>query len=385
MMDWVDYVILGLLALAALHGWRTGAVRQVLSFGGFWLGLVLGVIIAPPIARLASPQHRGLVAMIVLLVTVLVLASLGDVIGSRVARVLRRVRLGIIDDGLGIGVAVVATLLVVWLIGNLVSVSQITSVDRGVQNSVILRAADGSLPTVPALFTRIESFLAGRGFPVVFVNLPAQVLPAVAQPTTLAVRAARNAAGPSTVKVTGSACGAIVEGSGFVVAPQLIVTNAHVVAGDGSPRVVDGSGSHAATPVWFDPKLDVAVLEVPGLSDPPLQIDASTVARGTQSAVLGFPEDGGLTIIPSAIDGAFPAPGLDIYGRSTNCTRRCGPATRVGRWSRPGIRADPRESLPARSSDSCLHAPQATPRSATRSPWAPSRSIFTWRRRREHP
>ena len=315
-MNWVDLVIIVLVLLSALHGWRTGGALQVFTFGGLWLGLVLGVLIAPPAARLVSPAARGVVAIVVVLVAALLLGFIGEVVGLRVGRVLRRIRLRALDKALGAVVGAVATLLACWLLGNLVAGSRLGAVDRAVQDSAILQGTNRALPTLPSLFARVESFLAGQGFPVVFVNLPPQLLPPASQPSDALVRAALAADGRSTVKVIGPACNAIVEGSGFVVAPELVVTNAHVVAGDTHPQVVDSAGSYRATPILFDPKLDVAVLRVPGLSVPTLHVDTTTVAAGTKGAALGYPGNGGLTGVAAAVNGSYSASGLDIYGNA---------------------------------------------------------------------
>jgi len=315
-VHWVDYLILAVLVLAALHGWRTGAIRQLLSFGGLWVGLVVGVVAAPAIARHFDPASAGLVALVVVVMAVVVCGSVGQVAGWRVAGVVRRVHLGVVDDALGVVIAIVAMLLAVWFVGTLAASSRSDALDRGLRDSAILQQLTRSLPTVPSVFARIESVLASQGLPIVFATLPPQLLAPAPQPSNAAVRAVFDAAGPSTVKVLGPACGGIVEGSGFVAAPGIVVTNAHVVGGDRSPRVVDGSGSYAATAILFDSKLDVAVLRVPGLPDRPLAIDPQTAARGVKAVALGDPEGGPLTAVPASVDGTFTATGLDIYGNS---------------------------------------------------------------------
>jgi S1-C subfamily serine protease len=133
-------------------------------------------------------------------------------------------------------------------------------------------------------------------------------------PSTSVVNDAYNAAYQSMVKIQGEACGETQEGSGFVIAPGLVVTNAHVVAGVSSPFVIDQSGSLAATPILYDPVLDIAVLRVPRLHDPVLRLDPNQVGRGTVAAVLGFPEGGSLRYGPAGVMAAFQATGLDIYG-----------------------------------------------------------------------
>jgi S1-C subfamily serine protease len=340
---WVDYLIVAVVILAALHGWQTGAIRQVLAFGGLWIGLIAGVVLAPMIARHVAPTSAGLVAVAVVLVAVMVCGSIGQMAGWRIATVVRRVRLGVVDDALGVVVAVAAMLLAVWFVGTLASSSRSPTLNQGLRNSTILQRLTSSLPTVPSVFARIESVLAARGLPIVFATLPPQLLAPVPQPTSGAVRTVRDAVGPSTVKIVGPACGGIVEGSGFVAAPGIVVTNAHVVGGDSAPRVVDGAHAYAATPILFDSKLDVAVLRVPGLHDAPLAIDTATAARGVQAVAIGYPQGGPLTAVPASVDGMFMATGLDIYGNSlvTRAVYQLHAAVRPGNSGGPLVAREP--------------------------------------------
>jgi S1-C subfamily serine protease len=137
----------------------------------------------------------------------------------------------------------------------------------------------------------------------------------VALPSNAVLRSADLAAGPSTVKVEGVGCGVLQEGSGFVAAPGLVVTNAHVVAGIGAPQVQVGRSVDATEVVLFDPSFDLAVLRVPGLTAPALRLDPAPVGRGTQAAVLGYPGGGPFTVDAAGVMAAFEAQGRDIYGR----------------------------------------------------------------------
>jgi S1-C subfamily serine protease len=117
------------------------------------------------------------------------------------------------------------------------------------------------------------------------------------------------------VKVLGTACGLGVQGSGWVAGTQLVVTNAHVVAGEDDTSVTPNGGSVLdATVVHYDPRNDLAVLQVPGLDLPPLELAAQT-ARGTDGAVIGYPENGGLTIVPARLGRTGLVTSTDSYGR----------------------------------------------------------------------
>ncbi|HUY21460.1 MAG TPA: MarP family serine protease [Acidimicrobiales bacterium] len=317
-MNWVDYVLLVIVALSGIHGLRLGAATQVLSFGGFWLGLFIGALVAPSLAGLASgTTAKTLVALVVLIGVATILGAVGRLLGVRSSRFLQRLRLGPLDSAFGVAVAVVATLIATWLVASLLSDSRYPSLARAVQQSRIVRALDHVLPPIPTVFTGVQRFLAQNGFPVVFAGLPPEVAGPVTLPSDAAERAAVVRAEPSTVQVAGQGCGVIQEGSGFVAAPGLVVTNAHVVAGIAAPVVIDGTGRHPATAAVFDPQLDVAVLRVPGLADPALPIDATIVARGTTGVVLGYPEGGPFTYGKAGVAASFKAVGLDIYGKST--------------------------------------------------------------------
>jgi S1-C subfamily serine protease len=317
-MNWVDYLLLVMVAVSGIHGLRLGAASQVLSFGGFWLGLFLGALVAPPLVGLAKGRDaRSIIAMVVVFGAAFLLGGVGRLFGARSASALRRVRLGAVDAAAGVAVAVVATLVAAWLVGSFLANSRFTTLDAAVDKSHILHAMDNILPPVPSVFARVESFLDSEGFPIVFSGLPPEAAPPVSLPTNPAVRAAVLKAQRSTVQIVGAGCGVIQEGSGFVVAPGLVVTNAHVVAGITHPVVIDGVGQHhAVTVLLFDPRLDLSVLRVPGLDEPALPVDTTTVARGTSGVVLGYPEGGPFDYKPAAVAASFQATGLDIYGKT---------------------------------------------------------------------
>lgn len=316
-MNWVDYALLVVVALAGIRGLRAGAAMQVLTYGGLFLGLFLGALVAPSLAELVhGATAKAIVALVVLVGAATIVSGLGRLLGAHSGRFLHRVRLGPVDSAFGVVVAVVVALVVAWLLATLVQASQFTALDRSVQQSRIVRALDNVLPPIPTVFARVERFLAHSGFPVVFAGIPPQTAGPVSLPTDASARAAVLHAEGSTVQVAGSGCGVIQEGSGFVVAPGLVVTNAHVVAGIAAPSVIDSSGRHPATAALFDPKLDIAVLRVPGLADPVLSVDPTVVPRGTTGVVMGYPGGGPLTARKAGVAAAFEAVGLDIYGNS---------------------------------------------------------------------
>jgi S1-C subfamily serine protease len=178
-----------------------------------------------------------------------------------------------------------------------------------VQRSAILRALNNEFPPSSSLINalhRIDPRLAVQG--------PS---PNVAAPESKVANDPEvQAAGRSVVRVLGTACGLGVEGSGWIVAPGLVVTNAHVVAGESDTTVTpNGSGTALdATPVHYDPENDLALLHVNGLGGTPLPV-AREVQSGTPGAVLGYPENGPFTITPARVGSTGPVVTQDSYGR----------------------------------------------------------------------
>jgi S1-C subfamily serine protease len=249
------------------------------------------------------------------------LGYLGRIIGTYSNITLRRHHLGNVDAVLGVGVAVVAVLLSLWLVAAVISSpnSRFTSLDAAVAKSDILHSIDRILPQAPSIFNDLQNFLNDQGFPQVFSTLTPPSNPSVAQPTNAQTKALANPAVFSTVKILGTACTNEQEGSGFVVGPGLVATNAHVIAGEslGNTQVLLGSTAYAATPVYFDPSFDLAVLRTSAPLGPVLTIDPNSVANGTQAALLGYPEDGPLILDPASVTQAVTAVGKDIYNSGT--------------------------------------------------------------------
>lgn len=317
-LNLVDLVILLLVGLAIAGGFRRGAALQLVTYTGLFLGLLLGAILAPKIAGI--PDSQSLQAILALS-TFLAFAGIGDalgfVIGRKVWAAARASRLSNVDQTAGSLVAVIAVLLATWLIGLNLATGPVPTLSRQIQGSAIVRTLDDVLPPPPSLLTQVRQFLNRFGFPEIFQGLPPAPAGPVQGPTEgETARAAEGALG-STVKIVGTACGAIQEGSGFVAAENLIVTNAHVVAGVDSPAVQEQGvdGSISATTVLFDPRLDIAVLRVASSPGDVLALLGEEVDRGAKGAVIGYPENGPLTYGSAAVRITRNVVGPDIYGK----------------------------------------------------------------------
>lgn len=342
-MNGLDYFLAVVLVAAAAHGLFLGAVSQVISFGGLWGGLAVAVVLAPHTRALGhDPTTRIILVVATLVLVPAVAIAAARTVGVHVWRAVQRARLGLVDKLGGAVIAVVAALLAAWMVAGVVGRLPNPSVSAEIETSTILRAVDRTMPAPPAVFSRIGRLLDPLGFPDVFAqfepNAPAP-LPLPADPV---VRAAVARVGASVVKVEGGACGQVQEGSGFAVAPGMVVTNAHVVAGVQRPVVIDRVSSHRAATILFDPALDVAVLQVPGLDVPPLTFASAPAGRGTEGVIMGYPGGGPFAAGPAVVLSRVDAMGRDIYGRSliTRAVYYLNGVVRPGNSGGPLVRAD---------------------------------------------
>jgi S1-C subfamily serine protease len=325
-VNWLD-VLLGISALIfAFSGYRQGFVVGVLAFAGFLGGGVLGLLIAPTaVQRLSSGAFQSLVAIaLVLLAATLgqvALAWLGAMVRDRITWHPAR----LVDSGLGAFVSVLALLLVSWFLASSLRPGPVPTLSRQISDSRIITAVDGVMPeSATTLFSSFRRVLDDSGLPTVFAGLSPERIRAVKPPQgDVAQRPDIRRASASIVKIEGTAnsCNRRLDGSGFVISPQHVLTNAHVVAGVERPDVrVAGEGRRlSARVVVFDPKRDLAVLYVPDLRAAALDFDASG-SRGDQSVVAGFPQGGPFRLEPARIRDTIQARGPDIYQR-TRLTR----------------------------------------------------------------
>ncbi len=316
----LDLGILVLLVLAVFNGYRRGAALQLTTYAGLILGLLVGAVVAPKVAGLAStPFSQATIALVVLFAAAALGDALGWLVGLRVWSIARRTVLGTFDSVAGSVVALVAVLLTTWFIGLNLANGPFPALSDQIRGSAIIRGLDSALPRPPSLLGEVRQFLNRFGFPEVFADLPPAPVGPVEGPSDREVKAVANLADQSTVRIEGPACGAIQEGSGFVAGDKYVITNAHVVAGVKQGLVVqeqNGPNHERVAVVLFDPKLDIAVLYVGDLDLPVLPLDPELEPRGADGAFLGYPGGGGLTYGGAAVRRELTAVGRDIYGRS---------------------------------------------------------------------
>ncbi|HEX2057678.1 MAG TPA: MarP family serine protease [Actinomycetota bacterium] len=318
-MNLADLIVILLAGLAAFRGFRLGLLGQFFELGGGFLGLVLGVTFAGAVAD-AFTDEPGLQALLISLLTVFILLSLGQtfghLIGLRFARAANNARLGGVNQGLGAGFGIFVTLLSYWLIGSLLVQGPSREVAKLMSRSRILKELN-EISKPPDVLAYLRQYLDTAGFPQVFAGLPRPIGEPVDLPSDKVARKVARKVQASTVRIVVPACGGQQLGSGWVGAPNTVVTNAHVVAGGGDIEIQDQDGTHTGRVVLFDPATDIAIVRVAGLAGAPLELTTTVLERGTPGATLGFPGSGGgeLDVDRAAVQDSYPARGRDIYGR----------------------------------------------------------------------
>lgn len=320
----LDVVLIVLAAAFAVAGYRQGFIIGILSFGGFVCGAIIGMRFAHglSVALTASQSLRAILAIIFVFVVavggMLLASALGVMIRSRI----RRRPTTVIDAIGGAIVNVVAILLLAWLIGTIVaSATPSPTVAREVHDSVVLSGVRHLIPLrMQRKFSAFGRLLSTPPYAQVFGALGTENALDLPRPDPAVLKSAGLAADRrSVVKIEGVApsCSRTIEGSGFVIGRDRVVTNAHVVAGvtEGPEVYAAGRSPIPARVVLFDPERDIAVLYVPGLGLPALRL-AGPAAFGAEAIVAGYPLNAAFTAVPARVDRSELASGPDIYNKS---------------------------------------------------------------------
>jgi len=317
-VDTLDLIILAAAVSAGVGGYRLGFLGRAVSWLGLAAGFYLAVRLLPAVLRQLHQTTATtllVVAVVILVGGAMVGQAVGLIAGSQLHRALPIGPVRVVDRVVGALVGAAGIFVVLWLL--IPSLAQVPGWPaRAVTGSSISRLVSRDLPPPPSALQLLRR-LVGNGNPGVFSVLQpgrAAGSPPTGSPLSTAVTAQVLA---STVKVEGEACGEIIEGSGFAVGPNLVATNAHVVAGEshGNTSVLLPDGrALRATVVAYDPNRDLALLSVPGLGQTPLTL--ASPQEGRTGAVFGHP--GGqdpIQVTPARVSVEETAVGPDIYDR----------------------------------------------------------------------
>lgn len=311
-MTWVDGVVLAWVAISALLGYQRGLTAQLVSLAGLALGGFAGARIGPLLLPDGdSSPWVPFASLIGALVGALLLQAVASVAGARLRnRLDRRPPLKVADATGGIVLGTALGLAIAWLAAVAALQLDRPGLRGAVRDSAILSSLVDAVPPRSVLRT------LARLDPLPLISAPPDLRLPPPDKSVLGSDTARTAA-RSVVKVQTAACGAGVQGSGWVVAPELVATNVHVITGAELVEVAAPGGQVLpATVVYLDPGDDVALLAVAGLSARALPL-ARTVRDGTRVVLLGYPKDGPLTATAGTAGRPAKVFADDAYGHKT--------------------------------------------------------------------
>lgn len=321
-MNLVDIILVVIAITAVLRGYEIGFVRQICSTAGIIIGTAAGVFVQTHLISLVhTPNAKTMMAIVIMTVFVMVFSMGGHLAGDMLRGHIdnsRRKRLIDRIDRISGGVGAFVTLvIVIWLAASLFKNVPDQTTQKQVRGSFVVSKISDLMPPVPSSVAKLGYFLNPNAFPEVFTGLEPRIdtnkpLPSIGDFDAI-VTAARN----SIVKIEGIGCGGITQGSGFVAEKNLVITNAHVVAGVKQPIIVDGAGQHKASTIYFDPSLDLAILRAEELGGEPLSINTEPQTNGSSGVVLGYPNGGDFTPLPATIIERFSAVGQNIYNQGS--------------------------------------------------------------------
>ena len=323
-MNLLDWLLLLLVAAYALSGYWQGFVTGAFATLGLLGGGFLGITLAPLVLGDAKPSLAvSLGALFIVILT----ASLGQALlqyaGARVREKITWQPARAVDAVGGAALSAAAVLLVAWALGVAISGTRIGGITQEVRGSTVLQKVDSVLPDQADGALQAFNNVVGTGFFPRYLEPFAQedIKEVGPGPKRLLDDPQIRATEDSVLKVIGANdCGRGVEGSGFVYAPNRLMTNAHVVAGVDDPEVQINGDTEVARVVDYDPKLDLAVLAVDTGDIPALDFDVESgdgAGSDDPVAIVGYPQDGPFDIQPGRVREQQTLRSPDIYGGGT--------------------------------------------------------------------
>lgn len=307
MLDWT--IVLGIV-LFAVWGFRQGAVIGVASLFGFAAGTWVGTQVAGQLlTRGSDSPYTPLLALAAALVAGGITAEITLAVGYRFRSQFTSLNARRVDGAVGAILLSAFAIGIVWIAAAAITQSRANkNLRQTIRASEVVKQINAVMPPSSGVLDALSHI-----DPVPQINGPAPNVPA--PDSRIAADPDVQRAAESTVRVMGTACGYGIEGSGWVAGNGIVVTNAHVIAGERDTTVQQlGSGNQiSAVPIWFDAKNDLAILSAPGLIARPLNLIEST-ERGTSAAIIGYPLNGPLDIQPARIGGTSTVISDDIYG-----------------------------------------------------------------------
>jgi S1-C subfamily serine protease len=287
------------------------------------LGAVAGVLLAPHVVTHVSGTRTQLFVTLFLILGLVVIGEIaGVVLGRAVRGAIRNRTLRLFDSVIGVGVMVLAVAVVAYLLATPLTSTNQPNLAAAVRGSKVLSQVDEVAPPWlqgKAVPKRLRRCWTPRAYPVLgpfgrtpIINVDTPDAALINDPVVAAVR-------PSIIKIRGVApgCQKVLEGTGFVVSPNRVMSNAHVVAGSETVTVETDGQTFDATVVSYDPDADISILDVPGLPSAPLAFAEAPAKTGTDALVLGYPGGGEFQATPARVRETIKLNGPDIYKTKT--------------------------------------------------------------------
>lgn len=320
--QWLDIAVVAIAFVAGVSGWRSGALGSVMSFIGVVLGAVAGVLLAPHLVNNIDGERTKLFAALFLILALVVVGEVaGVVLGRAVRSAVRNPGVRLVDSIIGVGLQIIVITVAAWLLATPLTSSDQPNLVNAVKGSKVLAQVDELAPDwLRAVPKRLSALLDTSGLPDVLQPFGRTPIVEVQPPdATLATDAVVNAVQPSVVKIRGVApgCQKVLEGTGFVVSPQHVMSNAHVVAGSDTVTVESAGQTYDAVVVSYDPNADISMLFVPNLPAQPLTFAPEAAVTGTDALVLGYPGGGDFAATPARVREIIELNGPDIYRTTT--------------------------------------------------------------------
>ena len=320
----LDLVAIVMVVLAVVLGIRSGALPQLLGLAGAAVAALTGLAVLPSVTPLMDELPAAIRAIVVLSV-LLGLVGLGEALGAAMGRsasqALGSGLLGTLDRVGGALVGAAQAILILWLAGGVIAAGPFPTLSKLAQTSTALRAIDGVLPPPTEIVLELGQILDDSGLPNVFIGLEQLPAPDIDLPSDALMSRIGERAAPSVLRVVADGCEQRASGTAFVIAPEYLVTNAHLVVGASSILVQTSDASFSATPVLLDLELDIALLFANGVVAPALTLSREEPRRGDLAAAIGFPGGGRKTVEPATVAATYSATGLDVTGEA-RVTRR---------------------------------------------------------------
>jgi len=311
----LDLLAIVLIVLAVVLGVRSGALPQLLGLAGAAVAALAGLAILPtatPFLDQLSAGIRTVVVLSVLLGLVGIGETVGATVGRQASRALGNGIFGALERVAGGIVGAAQAVLILWLAGGVIAAGPFPNLAQLAQRSVALRIVDSVLPPPTEIVLDLGQLLDDSGLPNVFIGLEQLPAPDIDLPSDALARDIGRAAAPSVLRVLADGCAQRASGSSFVIAPEYLVTNAHVIVGADKVLVQTSDDSFEAVPVLVDLRLDVALLWADGVAAPPLDFTSKEPGRGEVAATIGYSGGGNESVKPATVAATYFATGLDV-------------------------------------------------------------------------